>query len=178
VFAAPGIPHRLRAPVTQRGLICTPRLMIIREAIGIAPPERPRARRDPRHRHLYRDHLDDQLPILVGPRPLRPVSETTHANHTKPTPPPRQRTGGTSVTTTTSCPSPCPARGPMTTAITRRLINMSADPASTEPTPPASSAPPTTKIVNEAGALSPSRHPTVSASACGPGAPPARRRRR
>lgn len=153
--------------------------MIIREAIGIAPPEPPRA--PPR----------STAPPLVprpprrsaahprGPaRPLRPVSETTHANHAKPTSPPRQRTGGTSVTTTTSCPSPCPARGPTTTAITRRLTNMSADPASTEPTPPASSASPTTKIVNEAGALSPSRHPTVSASACGPGAPPARRRRR
>jgi hypothetical protein len=126
--------------------------MITGEAIGTVPPERPRGHRDPRHRHLYRDHLGDQLPVLVGPRgSFDQWSETTHANHSKPTSPQRHRTGGPPVTTTTSCPSPCPARGPTTTAITWRLTNMSADPREHGADPPTSSASPTRKSSTRPG---------------------------
>lgn len=60
----------------------------------------------------------------------------------------------------------------------RRLTITSADPRERRPDPTTSSASPTTLSVNEAGALSPSRHPTVWASACGPAALPTRRKRR
>ena len=58
----------------------------------------------------YRDHLDHQLPILMGPADRSTsAAKPPTASRTKPKSCPPPTTGGTSATTSSFCPSPCPA---------------------------------------------------------------------